>query len=85
VNIYSTPADDPQPFTSWEAGVDAGQQWQESRLASGVVVKVTHASRLHGRSWENVGHMGRSFTQTTEVCLAPMSHECWDAEVGLDC
>jgi hypothetical protein len=40
VMVYSTVASDPQPFTSWEAGVDAGQQWREARLNTSVVVRV---------------------------------------------
>jgi hypothetical protein len=40
VMVYSTLASDPQPFTSWEAGVDAGQQWREARLNTSVVVRV---------------------------------------------
>ena len=40
VMVYSAAADDPMPFTSWEAGVDDGQQWREARLGSGLVVRV---------------------------------------------
>jgi uncharacterized membrane protein YgcG len=38
--VYSADAADPQPFTSWEAGVAPRQQWREARLASNLVVRV---------------------------------------------
>ncbi|GBF95823.1 hypothetical protein Rsub_08259 [Raphidocelis subcapitata] len=41
VMVYSAAADDPMPFTSWEAGIDEGQQWRETRLGSGLVVRVS--------------------------------------------
>lgn len=40
VAVYAADAADPQPYTSWEAGVAAGQQWREERLGSGLVVRV---------------------------------------------
>jgi hypothetical protein len=40
VMVYSVDAADPQPYTSWEAGVDAGQQWREARLNTSLVIRV---------------------------------------------
>lgn len=40
VTVYSASANDPQPFTSWEAGIAEGEQWREARLGSNVVVRV---------------------------------------------
>jgi hypothetical protein len=40
VIVYSVDASDPQPFSSWEAGIDAGQQWREVRLNSSLIIRV---------------------------------------------
>ncbi len=40
VIVYSTLSNDPQPYSSYETGLTAGNRWVESRLGTNLVVKV---------------------------------------------
>jgi len=79
VEVYSADAADPQPYTSWEAGVGPGQQWREARLGSGVVVRVP---RLEGDS--AVVRLCRASEARESSCADGLDNDCDGKTDGAD-
>ena len=77
VIVYSAPAGDPQPYTSWEAGVAAGEQWREARLGSGLVLRVP---RLEDGGAAAVVDVCRAGGTTESACGDGLDNDCGEAQ-----